>query len=176
MNVTDINGKPQPILDHMEMEEMLLEFSRTHFAKAKGTPFTAEPLGHLLEYDRLTTYCQKISQGCYQFDCHQFGEPTEAILMNLQQKTLPGSDNTHLLDYEGLLEGMNKWPECTTTSPSGRHLGIYKSLRKHVREKPKKSNKTPDPTPPERIQQGRNILYLIFDIMSIALKHAYPLK
>jgi len=117
------------------MEDTLLEFSRAHFAKAEGTPFTTEPLGCLLEYDGLTPYGNKISCGCPHIEHHHFDEPTQAILKNLQQKVLPGRDITHTLDYDGLMEGIKKWPECTMTSPSGHHLGIYKTLRKHVMEK-----------------------------------------
>jgi len=62
INAPDI-GNLQPILDQTEMEEMLLEFSCTHFSKAEGTPFTTKPLSHLLEYNGLTTYGLKISQG-----------------------------------------------------------------------------------------------------------------
>jgi len=50
-------------------------------------------------------------------------------------------------------------------------------LGKHTIQPNKKntqSGKTPDTTGP--LKQGRNILYLIFDIMQIALKHAYALQ
>jgi len=73
------------------------------------------------------------------------------------------------------LDGIQKWPERTTTSPSGRHLGIYKSLRRRVKEK-KKDNDIPDTEPPGKLEQGRDVLYLIFDIMSLALKHTYTLE
>jgi len=75
-----------------------------------------------------------------------------------------------------MMEGIKKWPECTKTSPLGCHLGIYKTLQKHVLSKPI----TPvEPTTTlastGQIQQGCNILYLIFDIKSLALEHMYPL-
>jgi len=80
------------------------------------------------------------------------------------------------LDYTKLREGIMKWPECTTTSPSGHHLDIYKSLYKHVCEKPKKNQSQPTAdTNQDKIKEGHNILHLIFDIMSLALTHAYPL-
>jgi len=158
------------------MEDTLLEFSNTHFAKAEGTPFTTEPLSCLLEYDGLTAYGTKISQGRPQFDRHNFDESTKVILENLKQKVQPGNDITHNLDYDGLMNGIKKWPERTMTSPSGQHFGIYKTLRKHVLEKPKKKCGEPEPPPPERIHQGHDIMFLIFDIMSITLHHAYPLK
>jgi len=59
------------------------------------------------------------------------------VRKHLQQKVLPDQDITHTLDYEGLMDGIKKWPECTTMSPSGCHLGIYKTLRKYVMEKKK---------------------------------------
>jgi len=62
-----------------------------------------------------------------------------------------------------------------TTSPSGRHLGINKSLQQHIVEKPKNANKT-NTNPPPRLQQGRNVLYLIFDIMTLALQHMHTLE
>ncbi len=110
-----------------EMEDTLLEFSRRHFSKAQGTPFMTEPLGQLLAYDGLTPYGNKISQGWPQFDRHHFDEPTQAILVHLKQKVQQGQDIIHTLNYEGLMDGIKIWPERTTTSPSGRHLGIYKT-------------------------------------------------
>jgi len=49
-------------------------------------------------------------------------------------------------------------------------------LQVFVHENPKKATRTPDFTPPKQIQQGCDIIYLIFDIMSTALKHTYPLQ
>jgi len=34
------------------------------------------------------------------------------------------------MPYEQLMQGFHQWKERTTTSPSGLHLGIYKSLLK----------------------------------------------
>ena len=83
-----------------------------------------------------------------------------------------------MLDYEVLMEGIQKQPECTTMSPSGCHLGIYKTLRKHIVGK--KKNTTNDIPPNDKatgtLTQGWDILYLIFDLMSLVLTHAYPLK
>jgi len=62
-------------------------------------------------------------------------------------------------------------------SPSGRHLGIYKTLGKHTIQTNKKNDqpgKTPEINGP--LKHGHDVLYLIFDIMVLALKHAYPLQ
>jgi len=60
-------------------------------------------------------------------------------------------------------------------SPSSHHLGIYKSLQCHVLDNDKREQ-LPSNTPLEPIQQGCNVLYLIFDVMALALKHTYTLK
>jgi len=63
INVPNEEGKLQLILDQQEMEDTLLEFSQMHFAKAKGSPFTTEPLNCLLAYDGLTPYGDKVTAG-----------------------------------------------------------------------------------------------------------------
>jgi len=63
------------------------------------------------------------------------------------------------------------------TSPSGRHLGIYKSLAKHVCKKKKDTtNDTNEDKAEGLLKQGQGILYLVFDMMALALCHLYLLK
>jgi len=176
--VCDEHGQPKPLLDKEELETTLLEHSRTHFAQAEGSPFTIEPLSRLLQYDGLTPYGDLLTNGHPATGLHQFDEATKAILMNLRWKTPMTTIPNATLDYAVLMKGIRKWPEQTTTSPLGRHLGIYKTLRKHVVEKKKNAiNETStDNDAMGTITQGRDILYLIFDLMSLALKHTYPLK
>jgi len=82
---------------------------------------------------------------------------------------------THKFNYEMLLNGIKKWPERMTMSPSSCHLGIYKSLQRHtISEEDHKKHLQEHPL--YMIIQGRDVLYLIFDIMSLALKHTYALK
>jgi len=119
-----------------------------------------------------------ITQGRPVNGVHNFDEPTAAILAHLKSKMPPPAMVQHKLDYGKLLEGIQKWPERTTTSPSGRHLGIYKSLGKHVLKKDKTNNDDNEPASTDEIgiRQGRDILYAIFDIMLLAIRHEYPLQ
>jgi len=144
----------------------------------RGSSFTQEPLGCLLQYDRLTQFNNLITQGKQVCTLHNFDEPTKAILANLCQKTPAATPNSHTLNYEMLLQGIKKWPECTTTSPSGCHLGIYKMLAKHVVKKKNNQTNTPDAPDDESssLKQGHNVLYLIFDMMNLAITHTYPLQ
>jgi len=179
VTVCDAQGTQQPLLDRDELETTLLEHSRTHFAQAEGSPFTTKPLSCILQYDGLTLFGDCLMKGHLTPNPYQFNEPTTAILNNLKWKTLTTQGTTIALDHAMLLQGIKKWPERTMTSPSGRHLGIYKALGKHVVETKKKEQEPPLSTPINNgslMQQGHNILYMIFDLMSIALNHTYPLK
>jgi len=117
VTVLDQEGRPQPLLERDKIEDMLLEHSRLHFATADGSTFTRKPLKHLLQYDGLTSFGDYIYEGRPLEDANGFDEPTKAILQNLRRKT-PEDEEPPKLDYATLLDGLKKWPEKTTTSPS----------------------------------------------------------
>jgi len=56
ITVNEEDQSPTMILDQDDMNQALLEYSRSHFATAQGSPFTVEPLQHLLDYDGLTLF------------------------------------------------------------------------------------------------------------------------
>jgi len=176
--VTASDGTQQPLLEHADIEDTLLKYSRTHFATTEGLTFTCEPLKWLLQYDGITKFGDYVYQGHDIQDMYDFDKPTTAILKNLRNKIPQTITTDHPLDYNLLMNGIKKWPEKTTTSPSGCHLGIYKTLQKHIVKQKKKNNNAnmdlPDQLGP--IKQGHDILFLIFNIMTLALKHTYPLQ
>jgi len=83
VTVTNEDGMRQPLLGHNELETTLLEYSRTHFACAEGSPFMQEPLGCLLQYDGLTSFGDQVTNGWPVGNIHNFNEPMKAILENL---------------------------------------------------------------------------------------------
>jgi len=181
VTVQDENGIQQPLLERDDIKDTLLEYSRTHFAKAEGSPFTQEPLNHLLQYDGLTAFGESLFKGQDLPTHHNFDEPTRVILQNMRNKLPTTNRPPHVLDYEATInEWDKKWPESTTTSPSGRHLSIYRTLQKHVLKKTKANNNDQKMMDDEEqlgvLKQGRDILFLIFDIMSMAIKHTYLLQ
>jgi len=93
----------------------------------------------------------------------------------MKDKTDPMVTRQHPLIYEELQNGIKKWPKKTTTSPSGRHLGIYKSLQHHVLTQEEKEALSLTQSA-ELIQQGRDVLFLIFNTMMLALLHTYTLN
>jgi len=83
VTVTQDDGMRHPLLGHDELENTLLEYSQTHFARAEGSPFMQEPLKHLLQYDGLTSFGNRVTNGWQIGNIHNFDEPTKAILENL---------------------------------------------------------------------------------------------
>jgi len=84
VTITQADGTKQPLLDKTELEDTLLEYSRTHFAQAEGSRFTQEPLRHLLQYDGLTMFGNHITKGKQLPDFYDFDEPTAAVQTNLK--------------------------------------------------------------------------------------------
>jgi len=70
------------------------------------------------------------------------------------------------LDFEWLMDGFRKWPKWTSTSPSSRHLGIYKSLLKDVHTGNEKQPTT----------KGINIMWMIFQMLKLAAKHTHSFQ
>ena len=101
------------------MNHTLLEYSRTHFARAQGSPFMIDPLQQLLNYDGLTPFGNQVFKGRAQLEHLPLNALTKALLQNMQNK-LPLSDpQIHPLLYEELQQGIKKWLEKTMASPSG---------------------------------------------------------
>jgi len=146
---------PVIIIDREDMDDTLLEYCQKHFATEQGMPFTTEPLSHLLQYDGITVLGNLISQGQAPLEELPLDEPTKALLTHLKSKD-KAKECLHPLVYEELQNGIKKWPKKTTMSPSGWHLGIYKSLQKHVLSKAEVKA-----LPPEEAQS--------------VLKHVYPM-
>jgi len=154
-------------MDPDDMDDTLLDYSQEHFAKAQGSPFTMDPLQCLLNYDGLTPFGNQVLQGRTHIDDLPINDATKALLHHLCYKSPDPATRIHPLNYNELQNGIKKWPEKTSTSPSGRHLGIYKSLQCHFTEK--ENQNQPTPNTQEMIMQGCDVLYLIFDIMSLVL-------
>jgi len=83
----------------------------------------------------------------------------------------PNKSHSHPMDPKLLIQGFKKWPEQTTTSPLGRHLGIYKSLAKHFPLPKDDSNTTPKDNHP--LQSRNNVLKLLIWMMQLAITHTH---
>jgi hypothetical protein len=111
-----------------ELATALFHRNRIHFAQADGTPFTRAPLSTALSFSGVTKAGEQILNGT--------GMPENtppsaaAILAELKRVRTP---LPHHITLSAMIQGFAKWRESTTTSPSNKHLGIYKSLIQHLR-------------------------------------------
>jgi hypothetical protein len=112
---------PDEIVMHLQSR------NRKHFGQADGTPFTIDALFHDLGFCGDGPGTDDILKGQYQQ--HSLSMHVQLLLQHLklshemaQLRSFPTITQT---EFEGKL---NAWRESTTTSPSGMHLGHYKSL------------------------------------------------
>lgn len=111
------------ITDPNEIEKYLLERNRNHYAQASGTPFTGE-LGTLIGTSGTSWYADTILDGSVELE--NLSTPIQAIFKRLKSQHLDPVSTS--INNEDLEIAFNRWREQTATSPSGRHLGHYKSL------------------------------------------------
>jgi hypothetical protein len=113
----------QRINDRPTMEHLLHQQFEQHFMQAEGTPFTQETLRNLFGYI-----------GCNQASSlfldsqnvpHHLPTTTKLVLQQIK-RTRPPMDR--YFPPEDIRAGFSKWKESTSTSPSGKHLGIYKAI------------------------------------------------
>ena len=108
-----------------EITEYLLARNQLHFGQAAGTPFTVPPLNVLVDFSASTKTSELILKGNY--DNTELADITRLLLTHLKCKVpldlLPQS-----ITEADMQKKFSLWKESTSTSPSGRHLGHYRSL------------------------------------------------
>jgi hypothetical protein len=137
-----INEKTH-IQDKDKMKQQLLQRNITHFAQAKNTPCMLEPLKSLIGEAGDTNTANDILQGILPTNVTP---NMEAILQELKQKR-PEMKPT--IPYHQMIRGFQKWRESTTTSPSNKHLGIYRTLVQYQKPIPKLKTKAHQETSQE---------------------------
>jgi len=121
--------KWKTIINPAEMEDSLIAYCQDHFKEAHGSPYTVPPLYTLLNPNSLTPFGQQVLKGTPDIQSLNVSHHAKLLLRHQQawpQQHLP---RFHNLTFDDMVAGFQKWPEWTSTSPSGRHLGIYKSFR-----------------------------------------------
>ena len=107
-----------------EIETLLLERNRLHFGQAQGTPITVPPLSQEVNFEASTITTDLILNGSYTHE--DLDEITQTLIDHLQRVSPPSVDS--LVTMEQFASKFKTWRENTSTSPSGQHLGHYKSL------------------------------------------------
>jgi hypothetical protein len=108
------------------LESRILARNKKHFAQAQGTTFTQEPFLSLTP-DNLDEYFDQDGNAIH-LPANTFTETTTVLqlLREAFDDRPPGIEQNFSLD--AFIGSFLHWNEKTSTSPSGRHLGLYKSL------------------------------------------------
>ena len=115
------------ILDFEVIEAELTRYNREWFRQAKDTPFGHGELYDLVGYDGLTETATAIVDGAC---IEHFGIPmSRELQVFLEECRRPDSVNlvNTIISKEQFISSVKGWKESTSTSPSGRHLGHYRT-------------------------------------------------
>ena len=113
-----------------EIEFFLLKRNQFYFGQSEheATPFTTESMEKKFDWSTSTKEEEDVLNGTY--NTAEDAELTEIMKLILTNcvEIAPPKNSTPEITVEQLRGKMKVWRESTTTSPSGRHLGHYKSL------------------------------------------------
>jgi hypothetical protein len=109
-----------------ELEHRILERNKKHFAQAQRTPFTESPLKEMTPAN-ISAYFDESGKPLDLPD-GTFHETTTILelLRDACNQRPPSIKST--VSFENFVTSLLHWDEKTSTSPSGRHLGLYKSI------------------------------------------------
>ena len=156
------------ITEPSEIEYYLLLRNQRHFGQAQGTPFTIPPLSHDFDWGASTPAADALLAGEYTstLDTPQCQAVLRACKVAAELDTIPAE-----ITYDEFKGKIQNWRETTSTSPSGRHLGRYRSLfARHI------FNPTLAEEEHEQFQgKQRAIAELILSIINYAIRNEYVL-
>jgi hypothetical protein len=109
------------------LETAIIQHNKQHFAQAQGTPFTCEPFSRIGRSNGYDVYTDQ--------DGHKIQVPedsfieTKTVLQLLRERQRePGPRWSEEVSFNQFISDFLHWREKTSTSPSGRHLGLYGAL------------------------------------------------
>jgi hypothetical protein len=123
----------ETVIDRDQMEKHLLKYNRESFRAASESPLGNGLLYDAITFSGLSLSSDRILEGMS--PC-EWSNDDPALREFLASFTIPSSvrDKGYIttdISPDDVLRGFNSWREATSTSPSGRHLGLYKSEIQH---------------------------------------------
>jgi hypothetical protein len=111
--------------DTAKVEQHLFDRNVHHFGQSQGTPWTQPPFADI-PFDGTGPVADSILAGTYIYKPHgPTGRYVQLLLEQLRMQLPPMPVEIKKTDMN---KGFQVWKEITSTSPSNRHLGHYKSL------------------------------------------------
>ena len=105
-----------------EIEHYLLMRNQKHFGQAHGTPPTVPPVSTLLNWQCDTPSVELILRGG--FNSSELDDIAR-LFLETRSKVSSNEPAVPYLTMSELKRKVGRWPERTSTSPSGRHLGHF---------------------------------------------------
>jgi hypothetical protein len=144
-----------------------MERNRCHFGQAQGIPFTQTPLAELINWPADTEVAELILHGEYN---NAELEIVPRLLLRHCEATTKLNNITRTITMEDFLGKIRVWREGTSTSPSSRHLGHYKTLAAPIKH-------ACEPWEQELIEADRqDLLQAHLHVMNYCLTHGYSLQ
>ena len=118
------------VIESQALFEVLTKDCQEHFYQAAETPFVTGPVADKIGPFADNEYCEAVLNGT--FDFTDIAEITEVkdLISGMQYpdpaNPTPMIDST--IDAEGFISAISHTRERTSSSPSGRHYGHYRSL------------------------------------------------
>ena len=154
---------PTEILHHLQSR------NQKHFGQAQGTPFTVYPLADELGFTSHTSCGALILDG--QYDATHLDESVQSIIQHLTKTTYAHEHPLKPTITEATFLGkLQHWRESTSTSPSGLHLGHYKSM---IARHEFSDLSDRDPRKATLESQRKDIIQLHLQLINYALSRGY---
>jgi hypothetical protein len=164
----DTCDQNETIIDAEIIEKLLMARNKKHFGQAKGTPFTVIPLKDLLGWCGDTAFADMLLEGKVEMELIEGLDKGAKKIMEKVAENLKMRDTVvPTITKEDVVRNFKRWKETTSTSPSGRHLGHYKTLARWRSSKNKEEKE--NLTAADRILQG------IGDVVNLAFRNEHPL-
>jgi hypothetical protein len=136
--------KVQTIDTKKALEAAIIERNQRHFAQAEGTPFTRSPLNLIASENGFNIFTDDAGETITLPDAAFIETQTGIdILRERSQKHCPEWSPT--VTFDDFVSALLHWREDMATSPSGRHLGIYRSLVTAYCDSSGEFSEAPDP-------------------------------
>ncbi|KAI2496776.1 hypothetical protein MHU86_17710 [Fragilaria crotonensis] len=159
---------PTEVLRHLQQRNQL------HFRQAAGTPFTIPPLSDDLGFCGNGKDAEKILDGTY--DTTAYAPNVVIIIRHLKQTAeIASMDAYPTISEEDYVAKVKVWKESTSTSPSGVHLGHYKTLiarHKHTESSEDEDDEIAAKRVEWNFMQGK-LLTLHAHMLNYALERGY---
>jgi hypothetical protein len=156
-----------------EVLEVLQKRNRIHFGQAHGTPFTVKPLVGYFGYSGCTLAGRQVLNGNFDFDTVT-DTSIAAILKHMKKQN---ACQRHAIRPEITLSAfqskLKSWRESTATSPSGLHLGHYRSM---IARHAYSDRESDDPDKQRLDHMQRELCMLHLRIINYALTRGYSYR